>query len=100
MSAHRGIRASRAEADEVIGRVPRPAAASPEISAWASSLSAGALSTIQGGQDAQSLVTTIREGCAPADALLEGLRAIAAAGNEDRLRGACREIQKALERRA
>ncbi len=86
-------------ADEAINWASRPVAAAPEVSAWTASLSTAALSTIRGGRDAQRLVATIREGCAPADALLEGLRAIAATEDDDRLRGACRGLQKALEGR-
>ncbi len=58
------------------------------------------MSTIRGSQDAQRLIFAIREGCAPADALLEGLQGILALGDGERLRGFAREIQKRLERAA
>lgn len=63
-------------------------------------LADAAIATIHGDQDAQRLEHTICLGCAPADALLDGLKQIEAAGNADRLRGFCRELQKALERHA
>ncbi len=63
-------------------------------------LSAKAVATIQGARDGERLVVVIREGCAPADALLDGLQQVLATGDEDRLRGFCRELGKALERRA
>lgn len=63
-------------------------------------LADAAMATIRGGLDAQRLVAVIREGCAPVDALHEGLQLVQATGDEDRLRGFCRELQKALERRA
>lgn len=88
--------AAKLVADEAISWASRSAGVAPAIT----SLSSAAASTIQGGQDAQRLVATIREGCAPANALLEGLRAIAATKDEDRLSGACRGLQKALEGRA
>ena len=56
------------------------------------------ISVIRGGLDAQRLVAAICEGCAPANALREGLDEVQAIGDEDRLRGFCRELQKALER--
>lgn len=61
---------------------------------------AAAMSVIQGSRDAQRLVATIREGCAPADALHEGLEQVRGLADGDRLRGFCRELQKSLERRA
>jgi len=63
-------------------------------------LADAAMATIHGGQDAQRLVFAIRQGCAPADALLDGLKQVQSAGDDDRLRGFCRELQKALERHA
>jgi len=59
-----------------------------------------AMSVIRGSQDAQRLVASIREGCAPADALMDGVDRVRALNDDDRLRGFLREIQKALERRA
>lgn len=59
---------------------------------------AAAMSVIQGSRDAQRLVATIREGCAPADALHEGLDQVRGLADGDRLRGFCRELQKSLER--
>ena len=58
------------------------------------------IATIHGGQDAQRLLHAVREGMAPADALLEGLQAVQALNDVDHLRGFCRELQKAVERRA
>jgi hypothetical protein len=58
------------------------------------------MSSIRGGQDAQRLVATVRDGLAPADALLEGLQQVQAAEDQFRLRGFMRGLQKALERSA
>lgn len=57
------------------------------------------MATIHGGQDAQRLLHAVRQGCAPADAILDGLLAVQALNDDERLRGFCRELQKALERR-
>ncbi|OYV00534.1 MAG: hypothetical protein CFE45_08740 [Burkholderiales bacterium PBB5] len=56
------------------------------------------MSAIRGQQDAQRLIHTICDGCAPADALLEGLRQVRDTGDAERLRGFCREVQKLVER--
>ncbi len=56
------------------------------------------MSTIRGGQDAQRLVFALKDGMAPADALLDGLKAVQATGDAERLRGFMRELQKRLER--
>lgn len=66
----------------------------------AATFSDAVMSTIRGGQEAQRLIFSIREGCAPADVLLDGLQAVQAVNDADRLRGFCRELQKSLERRA
>lgn len=63
-------------------------------------LANAAMATIHGGQDAQRLVFAIRQGCAPADALLEGLQQVQAVDDAERTRSFCRELQKALERHA
>jgi len=57
------------------------------------------ISVIRGGEDAQRLVASIREGCAPADALMVGLNQVCALRDDDRLRSFLRGVQKALERR-
>lgn len=57
-----------------------------------------AMSAIKGGQDAQRIAFTLRDGTAPADALLDALKAVEAIGDAERLRGFMREIQKRLER--
>jgi len=57
-----------------------------------------AVSTIEGARDAHRLIESIREGCAPADALLSGLRLVQSLGDEPRYRGCVREIQKLIER--
>lgn len=59
---------------------------------------AAAVSTIKGVQDAQRLILSIRDGCAPADAVLAGLRLVEATNDAARLRGFCRGLQKTLER--
>jgi hypothetical protein len=63
-------------------------------------LSAAAVATIQGTQDGQRLVAVIREGCAPADALRDGILQVLATEDADRLMGLCRQLQKSLEGRA
>ncbi len=59
-----------------------------------------AMSFINGGKDAQRLMAAIREGGAPADALLDGLAQVLQLGDPERTRGFLRELQKALEPRA
>lgn len=61
-------------------------------------LADAAMSAIKGGQDAQRIVFALRDGMAPADTLLESLKAVEAAGDPERLRGFMRELQKRLER--
>jgi len=56
------------------------------------------MSSIHGGQDAQRLLATVRDGCAPADALLEALKQVQATDDPVRLQGFARGLQKALER--
>lgn len=58
------------------------------------------MGTIRGTQDAQRLVYTIRQGCAPADALFEGIAKVQQTGDDARVRGFVRELQKCLERAA
>jgi len=57
-----------------------------------------AVSTIAGAQDAHRLLVSLRDGLAPADALLAGLRLVQSTGDERRLAGFCRALQKDLER--
>ncbi len=64
------------------------------------SLADAAMSSIRGTTDAQRLMATIRAGCAPADAMLDGMVQVLQLGDPDRTRGFFRELQKALERRA
>jgi hypothetical protein len=64
------------------------------------SLADAAMSSIRGTTDAQRLMATIREGCAPADALLDGMVQVLQAGDPERTRGFFRELQKRLERGA
>ena len=58
------------------------------------------MSAIYGGQDAQRLVFTVRDGQAPADALDDALHAVLALNDPERLRAFCRGLQKTLEGRA
>ncbi len=58
------------------------------------------MSSIRGGQNAQRLVATVRDGLAPADALLDGLQQVLATDDPVRLQGFMRGLQKALERSA
>ena len=60
-------------------------------------LADAALATIQGAKDGQRLVAVVREGCAPADALRDGILQVQATGDADRLAGCLRAVQKALE---
>ena len=63
-------------------------------------LADAAMSAIKGCQDTQRLVFALKDGMAPADTLLEGLQAVEAIGDPERLRGFARELQKRLERGA
>lgn len=56
------------------------------------------MSNITGQRDAQRAIFAIREGCAPADALLDAFEILRGTGDADRLRGFARELQKAIER--
>lgn len=56
------------------------------------------MGTVQGCLAAQRVINTVRQGCAPADALLEALQAVQATGEPERVRGFVREVQKAVER--
>ncbi len=56
------------------------------------------MSNIRGMQDAQHLLDVVRQGCAPADALLQAMEKVRGTGDPARLRGFMRECQKALER--
>lgn len=58
-----------------------------------------AVATIRGVNDAERLLVVLREGCAPADALLEALQAVLSLEDAERLRGFARQLQKTLERR-
>lgn len=64
----------------------------------AATLADAVMSNIHGCQDAQAWIYTLRQGCAPADALLEALDQERATGDVHRLRGFVRELQKAIER--
>jgi hypothetical protein len=89
---------------------PHPDAARVIASAQASSAAAvhlgsqsladAALSAVRGTTDAQRLMFAIRDGQAPADALLDGMVAVLKLGDPERTRGFMRALQKALERRA
>lgn len=61
-------------------------------------MSDSVMSNIVGCRDAQHLIFTVRQGCAPADTLLGAFKQVHATGDADRLRGFCREVQKVLER--
>lgn len=61
-------------------------------------LADAAMAAIRGTTDAQRLAHVLREGCAPADAMLEALQLVLATEDSERLRGFCRELQKRLER--
>lgn len=58
------------------------------------------MANLTGQRDASHLLHVIRQGCSPADALLEAFKSVAAADNHERLRGFARGVQKALEGRA
>ena len=60
-------------------------------------LADAALATAQGARDGQRLVATIRDGLAPADALLDGIKQVHVTGGGIRLAGLLRAVQKALE---
>lgn len=55
------------------------------------------MSNITGTRDAQHLVHSIRQGGAPADALRDALVTVYETGDEARLRGFARVLQKTLE---
>lgn len=58
------------------------------------------MSNIRGMQEAEHLVQGIRDGCASENVLLYVLRQAQATNDAVRLRGFCRELQKAIERSA
>lgn len=58
------------------------------------------MSNISGQRDAQRLIYTVRQGCAPADALWVSIEKVQATGDAVRVRGFIREVQKSLERSA
>ena len=58
-----------------------------------------AVATVRGSEDARRLLLALRDGCAPADALLEALQAVLSLDDAERLRGFARQLQKTLERR-
>ena len=60
----------------------------------------GALSVVEGQEEAAQMLLLLREGMAPADLLHEALERDLRAGDALRLRGWCRALQKALERAA
>jgi len=57
-----------------------------------------AMANINGQRDAQQLIFTIREGCAPADLLLEAIGTATEVDHPEYARGFARTLQKALER--
>jgi hypothetical protein len=61
-------------------------------------LSDAVMANINGQRDAQRLIHAVRQGCAPADALLEGITQVQTLGDADRVRGFVRELQKVIER--
>ena len=65
-----------------------------------SGLAEAALSTVAGQREAERLLLTLHDGCAPADLLTEALAQVQACGDQHMLRGFLREIQKQLERAA
>lgn len=58
-----------------------------------------AMSDIAGSGDAQRLLLAVRDGCAPADLLLEAFSQVQATSDAERLRAFARQVQKALEGR-
>jgi len=56
------------------------------------------MANIYGGRDAQQLLQALRDGCAPADLLLEVIDQVLATQDRGRLQGFARELQKRLER--
>lgn len=56
------------------------------------------MSRVHGQRDAQRVLHTIRQGCAPEDALLDAIHAVQATGDAERVRGFVRECQKLAER--
>lgn len=62
------------------------------------SASDAVMATIQGQRDAERLLHAIRQGCAPADALLEGIQQVQQTNDEARMRGFARQLQKDIER--
>jgi hypothetical protein len=56
------------------------------------------MSVIRGSADAERLVASIREGCAPADALMDAIEQVSGLDDDGRLRSFLRGVQKALER--
>lgn len=76
--------------------ISRPeAAATPS---HATKLAYAVMQNILGQRDAQHLLFALQEDCAPADALHDALQQVLAAGDADRTRAFCRELQKRLER--
>ena len=58
------------------------------------------MSAVSGHRDAQRLMFTVRQGCAPADALFEAVELVRNTGDAERLRGFLREVQKTMEHRS
>ena len=56
------------------------------------------MSPIRGCHDAEHLVLALRDGCAPADALLACIREVQATNDAERIRSFCRVLQKVMER--
>lgn len=56
------------------------------------------MANIAGQRDAQEVLASLRNGCAPIDLLLEEFDRVAAVGNAEHRRSFARTLQKALER--
>ena len=55
------------------------------------------MGAVRGTLDAQKLVFDLRQGCVPANALHDAVRAVGATGDAERMRAFCRHLQKQLE---
>jgi len=55
---------------------------------------------LAGATDAQRLLLAVRDGCAPADLLLEAFRQVQATNDAERLRAFARHVQSALKGQA
>jgi len=73
----------------------QPPATSPGIQIGIADL---VMSNINGQRDAQRVIYSIRQGCAPADALHDAFELVRSVGDAVRLQGFARELQKHIER--